>query len=112
MKAGGTAILHADDERVAAMRGKARHASRVVTYGIREAADVRAVGLETVGIGTSRFRLLTPTGEAEVVLPMHGRHNVLNALAASAVAPWFGVAAEEIAGARSTAPPPERRRAV
>ena len=109
MKAGGTAILNADDERVAAMRSKAGHASRVVTYGIREAADVRAVGLETVGVGTSRFRLLTPTGEAEVVLPMHGRHNVLNALAAASVATCFGVAAEEIASALSTAAPSEMR---
>src|SRR5947209_9973879 len=109
MKAGGTAILNADDERVAAMHSKAVHASRVVTYGIREAADVRALGLETVGVGTNRFRLLTPEGEAEVVLPMHGRHNVLNALAASAVATSFGVAAEEIAAALSTATPSEMR---
>ena len=91
------------------MRGKAGQASRVVTYGIREAADVRAVGLETVGVGTSRFRLLTPTGEAEAVLPMHGRHNVLNALAASAVASYFGVGTEEIAAALSTAAPSEMR---
>src|SRR5205085_11303912 len=109
MKAGGIAILNADDERVAAMRAKAGHASRVVTYGIREVADVRAVGLEMVGIGTSRFRLLTPTGEAEVVLPMHGRHNVLNALAAASVATCFGVATEEIAAALSTATPSEMR---
>src|SRR5205085_12675226 len=109
MKAGGIAILNADDERVAAMRAKAGHASRVVTYGIREAADVRATGLEMVGVGTSRFRLLMPTGEVEVTLPMHGRHNVLNALAASAVATSFGVAAEEIAAALSTAAPSEMR---
>ena len=55
-------------QRVAAMRGKAKHASRVVTYGTRERADVRAVDIETVGVGTSRFRLLTPTGETEVML--------------------------------------------
>jgi UDP-N-acetylmuramoyl-tripeptide--D-alanyl-D-alanine ligase len=109
LKPGGIAILNADDERVAAMRGKAKHASRILTYGIREAADVRAVGLEAVGVGMSRFRLHTPTDEAEVMLPMPGTHNVLNALAAASVATCFGIAAEEIAAALATATPSEMR---
>jgi UDP-N-acetylmuramoyl-tripeptide--D-alanyl-D-alanine ligase len=109
LKPGGTAILNADDERVAAMRDKARHAARIVTYGTKEGADVRAVGLEAVGVGLSRFRLITPAGETEATLPMHGRHNVMNALAASAVAHCFGVAAEEVAAALSTAAPSEMR---
>ena len=109
MKAGGTAVLNADDERVAAMRAKAGHAARVITYGTGERADVRAVDIETVGVGTSRFRLVTPEGEALATLPMHGRHNVMNALAASAVASSSGVAAEEIAAALSTAAPSEMR---
>ncbi|MCA1622114.1 MAG: UDP-N-acetylmuramoyl-tripeptide--D-alanyl-D-alanine ligase [Acidobacteria bacterium] len=109
MKAGGTAVLNADDERVAAMRGKASHAGRVITYGLSESADVRALGVETVGVGASRFRLRTPDGEAEVVLPMHGRHNVLNALAAAGAALSFGVGAGEIAAALATAAPSEMR---
>jgi UDP-N-acetylmuramoyl-tripeptide--D-alanyl-D-alanine ligase len=109
LKAGGTAILNADDERVAAMRAKAGHASRVITYGTHEGADVRAVDVVTVGVGTSRFILRTPEGEAEVLLPMHGRHNVLNALAAVAVASCFGVKAEESAAALATAAPSEMR---
>ena len=109
LKAGGTAVLNADDERVAAMRAKAAHAARVITYGLSESAEVRAVGLESVGVGLSRFRLKTPEGEAEVTLPMHGRHNVLNALAASAVAAHFGVSAEETAAALATAAPSEMR---
>jgi UDP-N-acetylmuramoyl-tripeptide--D-alanyl-D-alanine ligase len=109
LKPGGTAILNADDWRVAAMREKAGHTGRVVTYGIREAADVRALNVETVGVGVSRFRLRTPEGEAEAVLPMHGRHNVLNALAASAVASCFGIGAEEIAAALASAAPSEMR---
>jgi UDP-N-acetylmuramoyl-tripeptide--D-alanyl-D-alanine ligase len=109
LKAGGTAVLNADDERVAAMRAKAAHAARVITYGLSESAEVRAVGLETVGVGVSRFRLRTPEGEAEVTLPMHGRHNVLNALAASAVAAHFGVSAQETAAALATAAPSEMR---
>jgi UDP-N-acetylmuramoyl-tripeptide--D-alanyl-D-alanine ligase len=40
---------------------------------------------------------------------MHGRHNVLNALAAASVATHFGLAPEEIAGALATAAPSEMR---
>jgi UDP-N-acetylmuramoyl-tripeptide--D-alanyl-D-alanine ligase len=109
LKPGGTAVLNADDERVAAMRAKARRAARVITYGLSESADVRAVGLESVGVGLSRFRLKTPEGEAEVTLPMHGRHNVLNALAAASVAAHFGVSVEETAAALATAAPSEMR---
>jgi UDP-N-acetylmuramoyl-tripeptide--D-alanyl-D-alanine ligase len=109
MKAGGTAVLNADDPRVAAMRAKAAHAGRVITYGMAEPADVRASGVQTVGVGASRFTLRTPGGEAEVLLPMHGRHNVSNALAAAAAAVSFGLGAEEIAEALATAAPSEMR---
>jgi UDP-N-acetylmuramoyl-tripeptide--D-alanyl-D-alanine ligase len=109
LKPGGTAVLNADDERVAAMRSKAGHAGRVITYGAREAADVTAEDIHTVGVGESRFRLRTPLGEALVTLPMHGRHNVSNALAAAAAATSFGLAAGEIAAALATAAPSEKR---
>jgi len=109
MKRGGTAVLNADDERVAQMRAKAGHAGRVLTYGVREPADVMALDLESVGVGTSRFTLRTPAGESPVLLPMHGRHNVLNALAAAAAAVSFGLGAEEIAGALASAAPSEMR---
>jgi len=109
MRAGGTAVLNADDERVLAMRAKAAHAGRIITYGVSEAADVRATGVETVGVGASRFTLRTPEGEASVTLPMHGRHNVSNALAAAAAAVSFGVGVEEIAEALATAAPSEKR---
>ena len=109
MKRGGTAVLNADDGRVLAMRAKAGHAGRVITYGVSEAADVRAAGVETAGVGASRFMLRTPEGEALVVLPMHGRHNVSNALAAAAAAVSFRIGAGEIAAALATAAPSEKR---
>jgi UDP-N-acetylmuramoyl-tripeptide--D-alanyl-D-alanine ligase len=109
MKRGGTAVLNADDGRVLAMRAKAAHAGRVITYGLAEGADVRALDVQTVGVGASRFVLRTPEGEAEVLLPMHGRHNVSNALAAAAAALSFGVSVGEVAGALATAAPSEKR---
>jgi UDP-N-acetylmuramoyl-tripeptide--D-alanyl-D-alanine ligase len=91
------------------MRAKAGHAARVLTYGVREPADVSAAEVTASSVGASRFLLRTPTGEADVLLPMHGGHNVLNALAAAAAATHFGVGVEAIAAALATAAPSEMR---
>lgn len=107
LKPGGTAILNADDERVAAMRAK--HTGPILTFGLEHAADVTATKIERAGLGLSRFLLRTPRGEARVELPMPGRHNLLNALAASAVADCFGIGAKEIAEALATAAPSQMR---
>ena len=108
LKEGGTAILNADDPRVAAMREK--HAGgRVLTFGIDEPADITAREIETPALGLTRFRLVTPEGEAQAELPLPGRHNLMNALAASAVASCFGITTKEIAQALSTAAPSEMR---
>ncbi|HLL16280.1 MAG TPA: UDP-N-acetylmuramoyl-tripeptide--D-alanyl-D-alanine ligase [Pyrinomonadaceae bacterium] len=107
LKPGGTAILNADDALVAAMRG--RHDGRTITFGIENAADVSATEIESARFGLSRFRLRTPLGEAEAQLRLPGRHNLLNALAAAAVATCFRVAPEEIARALASATASEMR---
>ncbi|MBN2176200.1 MAG: UDP-N-acetylmuramoyl-tripeptide--D-alanyl-D-alanine ligase [Demequinaceae bacterium] len=78
---GATAILNADDPRVAAM---AVLAERVTTFGI-DSGDVRAEELRTEE-GRARFVLVSGGERAEVALRLVGRHNVSNALAAAAVA--------------------------
>jgi UDP-N-acetylmuramoyl-tripeptide--D-alanyl-D-alanine ligase len=107
LKPEGTAILNADDVRVAAMRSK--HAGRALTFGIDNAADVSAMGIESARFGLSRFRLQTPLGVAEAQLRLPGRHNLSNALAAAAVATCFEVAPAEIAHALSSAAASEMR---
>lgn len=107
MKTGGTAVLNADDFRVLAMRDLAKGAS--VTYGIENEADVTAKNIRFERFGETVFTLQTPNGAAEVSFPLNGRHNILNALAASAVGFTFGMSAQEIAAALYTvAPPPQR----
>ena len=107
MKTGGKAILNADDSRVLAMRELAKGAS--VTYGIEQKADISASDIEMTRFGETRFTLCVPNGKAGVVFSLSGKHNVLNALAASAVGYSFGMSAQEIAGALKTiAPPPQR----
>lgn len=107
LKPEGTAILNADDERVAAMRVK--HDGRTLTFGIENAADVFASEIESARFGLSRFRLVTPLGEAQAELRLPGRHNLLNALAAAAVATCFEIAPGEIARALSSARASEMR---
>jgi len=107
LKPQGTAVLNADDERVIAMRGL--HDGPIVTFGVENAADVMATGIDTSRFGRSRFRLHTPTGSADAELWMPGRHNLMNALAAAAVATCFEMSAEEIASALKGVTPAKMR---
>lgn len=107
LKPGGTAILNADDELVAAMRVK--HDGRTLTFGIEKPADVTALEIDNAQLGLTRFRLRTPLGEADASLPLPGRHNLMNALAAATVATCFELRPEEIAGALACAAPSEMR---
>jgi UDP-N-acetylmuramoyl-tripeptide--D-alanyl-D-alanine ligase len=107
LKPEGTAILNADDALVMKMREK--HAGKTLTFGITNPADVSAVDIDTRSLGKINFRLLTPTGEARAQLSMSGQHNLSNALAAATVGVTFGLPAEEIAKALSTARPPKMR---
>ncbi len=90
----GLAVLCIDDPEVAAL---AAHTPRhVMTYGTSAQADVRAEDVEQEG-ARMRFTLCLPDGtRLPVTLALPGRHNVLNALAASAVGWQLGVAPEVI----------------
>jgi UDP-N-acetylmuramoyl-tripeptide--D-alanyl-D-alanine ligase len=107
LKPEGIAVLNADDEFVIRMRHK--HAGRTVTFGIDNPADVAAREIDTGQLGLIRFRLQTPLGEAPATLHMSGRHNLMNALAAAAVATCFEIRPEQIAEALNTAKPPRMR---
>src|SRR5690606_15361794 len=69
----------------------------VLTYGFSEDCDFRASDVEQDGLRT-RFRVNRPDGKAplDISLNMPGRHNVLNATAAIAVATDEGLADEAI----------------
>ena len=107
MKNGGTAILNADDYRVAAMRNLSKGAT--ITYGIENEADLMAKNIVFARFGETVFTLETPNGAAEVSFPLNGSHNILNALAAAAVGYNFGMSAENIAVALKTVKPPPQR---
>lgn len=96
---GGVAAINADDAYAPLWRQLAARAS-ILSFGLRAQADVRAEQLELEPLEDavgSRFVLRTPTGSASVHLPMPGRHNVMNALAAAACGIALGLDADVIA---------------
>ncbi|MGW4505832.1 UDP-N-acetylmuramoyl-tripeptide--D-alanyl-D-alanine ligase [Streptomyces sp. NPDC004436] len=91
----GTAVLNGDDPLVAAMANETDAA--VITFGFGEECDVRA---EQVGVqldGRPYFFLVHGGARHRIDLRVHGRHNVLNALAAAATAVAAGIPADRIA---------------
>jgi UDP-N-acetylmuramate--alanine ligase len=85
-----------DNPQLAAILPRARR--RVFTYGMAAEADYRLEFLETGGRCFARFQVVTaagPLGPFELHVP--GRHNVLNATAAVAIAHQLEVPAEKIA---------------
>ncbi len=77
------AVLNADDETFAYFRARAR--DRVISYGIKAPADLRATDLRPDPAGTT-FRLESPRWHGEVRINLPGPFNVDNALAALGVA--------------------------
>ncbi|MDD3800348.1 MAG: UDP-N-acetylmuramate--L-alanine ligase [Novosphingobium sp.] len=98
----GAAILCIDHPEVQAVVGRVRD-RRVVTYGFSLQADVRGENV-TPYLGGNRFDAVIRDrdgGERRiegVELPMPGRHNVQNALAAVAVAVEMGCSDDVIRG--------------
>ncbi len=83
----GAAVLNADDPLVMAI-GSTYAPPHRITFGLEEKAEVYATDIHDAGLAGSRFRLM---GEHEVRLPMPGRHNVANCLAACAGAYAMGM---------------------
>ncbi|MDE2578413.1 MAG: UDP-N-acetylmuramate--L-alanine ligase [Hyphomicrobiales bacterium] len=97
----GFAVMCLDHTTVQELVGKIED-RRVITYGENPQADVRLLDVDLTG-GVSRFNVLArnrKSGEAlyleNLVMPMPGHHNALNATAAIAVAMELGVSVEQI----------------
>ena len=97
----GAAILCTDHPNVRHIAGKLTD-KKFVTYGLNAQADVRAVNIRTEMTGVRYDIELSAPGASQkhmlsdVFLPMPGEHNVLNSLAAVAVARELGVENEKI----------------
>jgi UDP-N-acetylmuramoyl-tripeptide--D-alanyl-D-alanine ligase len=115
LKPPATAILNYDDPRVRAFREHVK--GRVVTFGFEAEAEFRATGFRPYHYpgrpetGTL-FQMRGPAAEAEFYVPLPGRHNVENALAAIAAASAFEVPWKDLWTALWNFRPPEQRAEV
>ncbi len=110
LPAGGTAIVNADDPQIGQL--PLANGVRRVLFGLSPEAQVRASAISAAD-GTVAFTLHLPSAEAAVQLPVPGRHNVQNALAAAAAAWVLEVSLEDIvAGLAEFKPCPGRMELV
>ena len=103
----GTAVLNADDEYVSQFGRNFK--GKVVTFGIKRAADVSAQNIQALGVEGSTFELVAGSVREHVTLPLVGEHNVMNALAACTAAIERGVLPSLAAKALGTVQPTDKR---
>ena len=106
LPAGGTAVINADDERVAAL--PVANGVRRLFYGTAIEAEVRGEEISVGEEGVS-FRLVLSSGTWDISLRIAGRHNVHNALAAAAAAHALGVDGATVARGLQTFRPAKGR---
>ena len=105
LPSGGVAVINADDA-FAPYFAERAHGHRLIRFGLEASADIAARNIALDADG-ARFTMVTPQGDCDIELALPGRHNVLNALAAAALA--LGVDAsldairEGLAAARAVA---------
>ena len=87
LPADGTAVLNADDHRVAAMASRTK--ATVITYG--SDGDVRVSDLRLDGAMRPTFTVTTPWGSTDIALGLAGKHMAYNAAAAIAAGGAAGV---------------------
>jgi UDP-N-acetylmuramoyl-tripeptide--D-alanyl-D-alanine ligase len=80
----GVAIINADDAFASFFAGLAG-TRRQLRFGLDHKADIGA-DIVDQRVDGSHFVLSTPVGDADVHLPLAGRHNIANALAAASIA--------------------------
>ena len=107
LPAGGIAVLNGDDEYVSQF-GRDFH-GKVVMYGTKATADVRAQHIEQHGSNGSTFDLVVGSCRERARLPLVGLHNVYNALAAAAVGLERGLPPSDVIERLASLAPAEKR---
>jgi UDP-N-acetylmuramoyl-tripeptide--D-alanyl-D-alanine ligase/murE/murF fusion protein len=95
IQAGGTVILNADNPYTLDMKKIANDGVKILTYGLDNAADLTAENISVDG-GITNFVLNYGGQKYNFEIPIIGRHNVSNALAAIAAGLSVGLSIEEI----------------
>lgn len=100
LAATGVAVINRDDPFAALFIEKNQHLSQL-SFSLSQQADVRAENVEVNRLKQPRFDLLFDGKRVSVELPLIGRHNVSNALAAASCALALGVSLSAVAAGLS-----------
>ena len=95
LPADGIAVVNADDAFAPYFVERAG-TRQILRYGVEASADLRAEAIVEDEAG-NHFRLLSPWGGVEVSIPLPGRHQISNALAAASLALAAGAPLEAVA---------------
>ncbi|MBI5252086.1 MAG: alanine racemase [Desulfomonile tiedjei] len=107
LRSGSFLLLNADDP--LSLNVSRSSEANVVTFGLSEAADVRADDVVSMPERGHQFRMRLFDRDLEINLPVAGRFNILNALAAAAGATLLGASPQAIQqGLREFRPSPMR----
>ena len=106
LRPGAVAVVHADDPASQRMaRAAASRGARVLTYSARLRGDLVASALKSDLSGTQIVLHGMGISRTSLRLPLAGRHNVENALAAAAAALVSGASPAEVLGGLASASP-------
>jgi UDP-N-acetylmuramoyl-tripeptide--D-alanyl-D-alanine ligase len=103
----GCAVLNADDDYVSQFGRDFQ--GKVILYGTKPTAEVRAESMQSHGTEGSQFDVVTASDRQHAHLPLVGEHNVLNALAAVSVGLSRGMSLSECVAALATLKPADKR---
>ncbi len=110
VKENGVLFVNLDDPLIVELAEKTE--KHKVTFGESPEADVFLTGIISQDVEGSRFRVRFENKETELFLPVLGKHQIKNALAAAAVAWKVGVPLEEIKEGLATHRPVKQRMEV
>ncbi len=100
-------VANADDRMV--MERVTQFPGSVMTFGLGEASDVRAIAVKDSGLDGVTATVETPRGSGLLQIPLIGMGNVANVLAAIAVALQFQIPLEAMLDVLEQFVPPGRR---
>jgi UDP-N-acetylmuramoyl-tripeptide--D-alanyl-D-alanine ligase len=102
LRPGGTAVINADDAHVDLWKTMAS-AHKIITFGRLKKADVMASHVRITPEGSTHFTLTLLGQTTTIALPLLGEHNIMNALAAAAMACVMGASMASIQAGLATA---------
>lgn len=90
----GKIYLNGDDDKLVNVPDNGQN--EITFFGVQNTSGVYAKNIRNLGLRGTEVTVVSSQGEFEVMIPVPGKHMVLNALSAAAIALDFGMEPEEI----------------